>query len=122
MRLISSLVLAAVTAGAWAAWLSWENGYHTDAAGATSGPYAWWQVAGAVVTLAVIAVLAARRLHPLLIAPVMAVAFAVAWSVGAVTSDDSGLWPIGATLVLFGVLGGAALVSAVGRVLQHRSR
>ncbi|MEU2634899.1 hypothetical protein ABZ591_09745, partial [Micromonospora fulviviridis] len=54
--LLGGLLLAAATVGAWWAWLGWESGYTVDPeTGATSGPYAVWQVAAAVLTLIVIA-------------------------------------------------------------------
>jgi hypothetical protein len=117
----ASLVLAAATVGSWAAWLSWQTGYRTDPVTETvSGPYSWWQVAGCVVSLAVVAGVAGRWLSPLLIAPVMAVAFTVAWAVPAAASDETGLWVVGAGLVFAGVAAGAAAVSWGGRLLGRR--
>jgi hypothetical protein len=108
----SALLAAAASAGTWAAWLSWESGYTTDAAtGAVSGPYSVWQVAGCAVTFGAVSAWAGRRLHPLVVAPVMAVPFTVAWSAQAAANDDSGLWPVGAALVLFGTAAGAAAVA-----------
>ena len=117
----AAALLAAATVGAWAAWLSWETGYRTDPeTGAINGPYAWWQVAGCVLTLAVLAAVAGRHLHPLIVVPVMAIAFTVAWSVDAAGADESGLWPVGAFLVLVGVAGGSALVAGLGRLSRRR--
>ena len=120
-RLLAPLALAVATVLTWAAWLSWETGYRTDAeTGSVSGPYSWWQVAGCVLTLAVLAAVAGRHLHPLVVVPVMAIAFTVAWSVDAAGADESGLWPVGAFLVLVGVAGGSALVAGLGRLSRRR--
>jgi len=114
----ASLPLAAATVGSWAAWLSWETGYRTDPVTETvSGPYSWWQVAGCVVTLAAVAGVAGRWLHPLLVAPIMATAFTVAWSVRAAADDETGLWIVGAFLVFAGTAAGATAVSWGGRLL-----
>jgi hypothetical protein len=116
----AALLLAAATVGTWAAWLSWETGYRTDpVTGSVSGPYSWWQVAGCVVTLAVVAGLAGRWLHPLLVAPIMAVAFTASWAVPAAAEDESGLWVVGAVLVFAGTAAGAAVVAWGGRRMNR---
>jgi hypothetical protein len=117
--LLGGLILAAVTVATWAAWLSWDTGYTTDPeTGATSGPYSWWQVAGCVLTLVVVAAVAGWRLGPWLVAPVMTVAFTSAWAGHAAATDSSGLWVVGAALVLIGTATGTTLVS----VLAHLAR
>jgi hypothetical protein len=109
-------LLAAATVACWAVWLAWESGYHTDAAtGAVSGPYSWWQVAGCGLTFAVLAAVAGRRLHPLIVALVMAVSFTAAFSVQAASTDETGLWVVGAILVLAGTAASAALVAWLSR-------
>ncbi|TYC00803.1 hypothetical protein FXF53_12900 [Micromonospora sp. WP24] len=119
--LLGGLLLAAVTVGTWLAWLSWNTGYRTDPeTGAVSGPYAVWQVAGCVLTLAVVAAAGGWWLSPWLVAPVMAVAFTVPWAVQAASSDGSGLWAVGATLVLMGTAAGSGVVSLVTRLLRLR--
>ena len=93
--LLGGVLLAAVTIGTWAAWLGWESGYRTDPrTGATSGPYTVWQVVGAVLTLVVVAAVAGWLLSPVLVAPVMTVAFTAAWSghAAASTTPGSGWW------------------------------
>ena len=120
--LTASLLLAGATVGAWAAWLSWQTGYRTDPVTNTvSGPYSWWQVAGGVVTLAVVAGVAGRWLRPLLIVPIMAVAVTVPWSLQAAPSDETGLWAVGATMVLIGTAAGAAVVSSASRLIHRHS-
>jgi hypothetical protein len=115
-------LLGAAAVASWTAWLSWESGYHTDAAtGAISGPYSWWQVAGCAVTVAALAALAERWLHPTVVAIVIAVAFTVAWSVDAAASDETGLWPVGATLVLVGTALGATAAAWLARLVRRPS-
>ncbi|MFU8853051.1 hypothetical protein ACNAW0_18990 [Micromonospora sp. SL1-18] len=118
--LLGGLLLAAATVGTWLAWLSWNTGYRVDPeTGARSGPYAVWQVAGCVLTLAVVAAAGGWWLSPWLVAPVMAVAFTVPWAVQAASIDGSGLWAVGATLVLIGTTAGSGVVS-LGTHLLHR--
>lgn len=120
---IAGPAVAALTVAAWAGWVSWEDGYHTDVAtGATSGPYAWWQVAGCVLSLLVIAAVAPRWLNPLVVVPVMAACFTIPWAISAATSDDSGLWAAGAFLVLIGMVVGAGVVSTVSWLILRRRR
>ncbi|WP_406070205.1 hypothetical protein [Micromonospora sp. NBC_01638] len=119
--LLGVLFLAAATVGVWLLWLGWDTQYTVDAqTGNTSGPYEPWQVIGCVLTLVLLAALAGTRLSPWLVAPVMTVAFTTAWSWRAASSDDSGLWAVGAVLVLLGMAIGSTLVSLAARRLSRR--
>ena len=119
--LFGALFLAAATVGAWLLWLGWDTRYTVDAeTGATSGPYEPWQVIGCVLTLVLLAALAGTRLSPWLVAAVMTVSFTVAWSVRAASSDDSGLWAVGAFLVLVGMAVGSTAVSFAARRFTRR--
>ncbi|TDB76417.1 hypothetical protein [Micromonospora sp. KC723] len=119
--LLSALALAAVTVATWAAWLGWNTGYRTDpVTGSTTGPYSVWQVAGCVLTLVLVAAVAGRRLRPWLVAPVMTVAFTAAWSGHAAANDASGLWAVGALLVLVGTASGTTAVSLAADLLRRR--
>jgi len=51
---LSLLLLAAVAAALWWAWMGWDEEYYTDPA---TGPYRPWQVIGCVLSLVVVAVL-----------------------------------------------------------------
>jgi hypothetical protein len=120
--LAATVLLAGATVATWAAWLGWQTGYRTDAeTGTVSGPYSSWQVAGCVITLAVLAGVAGRRLSPMRIVPVMSVAFTAAWAVQAAASDETGLWVVGAVLVLFGTAAGAAVIAAGSHLIRRRS-
>lgn len=119
--LLGGLILAAATVGAWWAWLGWATGYTVDPeTGATSGPYAPWQVVGCALTLAVIAAVGGWLLGPWVVAPVMTVAFTIAWAAHAASTDATGLWAVGAVLVLVGTAVGTTVVSVGVRLIRRR--
>lgn len=119
--LLGVLFLAAATVGAWILWLGWDTRYTVDAqTGASSGPYEPWQVIGCMLTLVLLAALAGTRLSPWLVAPVMTVAFTAVWSWRAAGTDDSGLWVVGAILVLVGMAAGSTVVSLAARRVGRR--
>ncbi|GAA4576464.1 hypothetical protein GCM10023176_47890 [Micromonospora coerulea] len=119
--LLGGLILAAATVGTWWAWLGWDTEYTVDPeTGATTGPYAAWQVAGCVLTLALLAAVGGWLLGPWVVVPVMTVAFTVAWAAHAASTDDTGLWAVGAVLVLVGTAAGTAVVSVGARLLRRR--
>ncbi|MEH0842110.1 hypothetical protein V6U81_06925 [Micromonospora sp. CPCC 205711] len=121
--LLAGLLLALATVATWWAWLGWDTGYTTDPeTGATSGPYQPWQVAGCVLTLAVVAAVAGWWLRPWLVVPVMTLAFTAAWTIRAASTDDSGLWAVGAVLVLVGTGVGVTVVSGGAHLLRRRRR
>ncbi|WP_422743253.1 hypothetical protein ACN27B_02135 [Micromonospora sp. WMMD754] len=119
---LGGLILAAATAGAWWAWLSWESGWIVDPeTGAAGGPYAVRQVAAAVLTLVALAVAGGWWLNTWLVASVMTVAFTVPWAAHAAAGDDSGLWAIGAALVAIGTAIGATVVAGGTGWLRRRA-
>ncbi|MEH0821821.1 MULTISPECIES: hypothetical protein [Micromonospora] len=120
--LLGGLLLALATAGAWVAWLSWESGWTVDPeTGDMSGPYAVWQVAAAVLSLAALAAVGGWWLNIWLVAPVMTVAFTVPWAVHAASTDDTGLWAVGAALVAIGTTIGTTLVGGAAGWLRRRT-
>ncbi|MBI9113651.1 hypothetical protein [Sanguibacter suaedae] len=105
-------VLSAVT---WFGWFAHKE-YVISPEGNQSGPYATWQAVGAVATLAVLALVAAYLLRPRLVAACVASGFTTGFAVEGLRSDESGLWIVGAGLVLVGTFSGAAfLASTVAR-------
>ena len=117
------LVLALAAALCWVGWFAWDDTYQTDpVTGVVSGPYEAWQVLGAVVTLSLVAGIGAlwAGVVPTIVA--VTAGFTVAWSVSAASSDDSGLWAVGAVLVLGGVALGSALVALLVTLLARRRR
>lgn len=109
-----ALGVAVLSAAAWFGWMGWDDEYQVDrATNEVSGPYEAWQVVGCVLTLLVVGVVAAHRWRPFGTALVLPVAFALAWSVTAASEDDSGLWVVGAVLVLLGTAVASLVVVAV---------
>ncbi|GAA1165049.1 hypothetical protein [Nesterenkonia sandarakina] len=99
--------------GAWFAWMGWDQEYQVDpVTGLAHGPYEAWQVIGCGITLLAVAVPASWGRHwksVLLLPP----SFTVAWSVTAASEDSSGLWLVGAIMVLIGSSLGTAVVLGV---------
>ncbi|MEU6143501.1 hypothetical protein ABZ848_24500 [Streptomyces sp. NPDC047081] len=113
VRLLGPALLpAAVSLGAWAAWLGWDQRRDVHADGTTTGPYEAWQVVGLVLTLlAAVCWAAARR----------QVAGAVLGTTAGLTvaayydwSDDAGgLYAVGVGMVMVGSLVVTTVVSNV---------
>jgi hypothetical protein len=119
--LIGAVVLAAATVLTWYLWLGQDTEYQVDANGVQSGPYTTGQVAGCVLTLLVLLVAAVLlEVRPLIAAAAMTIAFTVAWTVQAAASDDSGLFAVGAILVLGGCAAGTSLVATATHAIRHR--
>jgi hypothetical protein len=115
------LGLAALTVAAWFAWLGWDTRYDIDPiTHNSSGPYEAWQVVGCVLSVAAISFVSGRTINPLLVVPTVTLAFTAAWSLQAAATDDSGLWPVGAILVLVGMAVWSTALSVVGWVARTR--
>ncbi|PRZ16703.1 hypothetical protein [Nesterenkonia sandarakina] len=110
------------SAGAWFAWMGWDQEYQVDPmTGLEHGPYEAWQVIGCGVTLLAVALPASWGRHwksVLLLPP----SFTVAWSVTAAAEDVTGLWMVGAIMVLIGSSVGAAVVLGVTSGVESRDR
>jgi hypothetical protein len=107
-RSAGAAALAVLAFASWFAWTGWG-----------SGPgVAQWRFAGAAVSAAVLAVLAPRWLPRWLVVLVVPLSSTAAWAVVARASDDSGLWAVGAVLVLLGTLGAAAVLVPLGVALR----
>jgi hypothetical protein len=115
--------LAVATVVTWWAWLGRDTTYQIDSSGHESGPYTTGQVAGCVLTLAALLVIAVVLAVPaLLAAAAMTVAFTAAWTVQAAASDETGLFAVGAILVLGGMAAGTAVVASCTALLRRRFR
>lgn len=113
-------LVAVLSAACWFGWMGWDRQYQTDpVTGVSSGPYEVWQVAGCVVSLPVVAVLAVRVLGGRRAVAAVAAAFTLAWVATTAPSDGSGLWLVGAVLVLLGTAAGVGLVALVGLVIRR---
>ncbi|GAA3510803.1 hypothetical protein FHR32_003788 [Streptosporangium album] len=106
-------LLAVVTVANYMAWLGWDQKKDVLPDGSATGPYQPWQVAGVALGLGVLAAVAGRRGHPVIGAAAVSLTMTACWSVDAATSDDSGLWAVGALLVLAGTSLGTGAVAAI---------
>ncbi len=107
--------------GAYWGWLGWDQEYQRDPLnGQASGPYEAWQVIGCALTLAGLALGAGALLCRGLALAVLPAAFTVAWSVPAAHVDDTGLWGVGAFMILLGALVGSAVLAVGGEGLRKR--
>ncbi|UZN02816.1 hypothetical protein [Cellulomonas sp. S1-8] len=114
-------VVAALSAACWFAWMGWDTEYQTDpGTGAVTGPYEAWQVVGCLVSLVLVTVLAVRMLGRWRTVVTVAVAFTAAWSLTQAPTDSSGLWVVGALLVLAGTAAGAGVVAVVAAAVRRR--
>jgi hypothetical protein len=117
-----TFVVAALTTATW-----WTLGRDTtrdvDAAtGDVSGPYETPQVIACVVVLVALVVVGALVLPAWLAVLAVSLPFSAAWTIHAASNDDSGLWAVGAILVLLGTLVGGTVVTAVTRrLVRNRS-
>jgi hypothetical protein len=120
---LGAIGLAVLTVAAWWLWLGWDTQYQNDpVTGVSSGPYEAWQVTGCVLCLAAIAVAGGLLLRPWIVISVMTVAFTVAWSWSAARTDDTGLWLVGAFLVVAGLSSGSAALSFGARYVLSSAR
>jgi len=118
--LAAGTLLAAACFAAYWSWLGWDHTYQTDpTTGITSGPYEPWQVAGCALTLAAIALTGGLAKQAWTTLVVMPLAFTVAWSIPASTSDGDGLWTVGAILIFGGMVLGALAVALPATYLRE---
>ncbi|MFG3152597.1 hypothetical protein ACGF7W_11160 [Streptomyces sp. NPDC048219] len=116
---VSGLVLAAVAAGLWAAWLGWDQQRDVHPDGTTTGPYEAWQVIGLVLTLLLPVCWAASRGYGAGAVPGVTAGLTVSaaydWS-----DDASGLFVVGVGMVMVGTLGVTAALVAVIAAVRRR--
>jgi hypothetical protein len=112
-QVLGGLIIAALAAGSWFAWMGWDHEYHVDPrTQTTSGPYEPWQVAGCVASLLVLLVGALLlRVRWFVASAAMTVAFTAAWTATAASTDSSGLYGVGAIVLLLGLAAGTTVVS-----------
>ena len=120
--LIGLVAVAAATVAAFFVFLGRDTTMTVDpATGSESGPWSTAQVAGCLLTLLVVLVVAVLlRVPPLVAAAAMTVSFAAAWTVPAAADDETGLFVVGAILVLIGMAFGTTIVSLLtARLARH---
>lgn len=114
---LTALLLGLAAAASWWGWLGWDTNYQTDPrTGVMSGPYEAWQVLGCVLTLLSAGLLGATFVHPRALA-LMPWGFTIAWSITSSRDDETGLWLVGAFMVLIGMSLGCLVVGLAGRGL-----
>ncbi|MER5623990.1 hypothetical protein ABT061_23430 [Streptosporangium sp. NPDC002544] len=105
------VALAAASLLNYLVWLGWDRERVVEPDGSLSGPYEPWQVVGLVACLGILAVLAGRLGLPKIGTISVAGVMWLCWSIDAAVSDDSGLWAVGAVMLLPAVLLGVGLVA-----------
>ena len=112
-QLLGGAALGVATVVVWYAWLGRDTEMNIDpATGVGSGPYASWQVAGCLLSLIAVLVGAVLTgLRPAVAALTTTLAFTAAWTVVAAAEDESGLYAVGAALVLIGMTAGTLAVA-----------
>lgn len=117
---VAALLAAACFAAYWG-WLGWDQTYQLDpVTGAASGPYEPWQVVGCALTLVLVAMVAGLARQAAVAMVVMPCAFTIAWSMPARATDESGLWAVGAIMILVGMTAGVAVVAPLLSLLGSR--
>jgi hypothetical protein len=113
--------LALAVVACWWLWLGRDTVRDVDpVTGAVSGPYSAAQVAGCVLCLVAIVAVAAWWLPAWTVDVVAPLALGAAFTSSALPHDDSGLWAVGAVLVLVGGAAGCAAVVAATRAVHRR--
>ena len=120
---LAAVLLAVGAYLAYVAWLSWEHVFQIDpATGRYGGPYEAWQVMGCAATLAVLVLAVGAFHHPVLALVIVPIIFTVTWSIPAARYDVTGLWLVGAFLVLMGTATGTAALAFAADALRSRMR
>lgn len=87
-RVAQTVVLAALTALSLLVWTGWDLATDCDpATGMSTGPWAAWQIAGTVVSVVALGVVATLRLPTGLVLGVVPLAYTVAWMGLSLTVD-----------------------------------
>lgn len=120
-RALTTLALVLLTVAAWWVFLGRDTVRDVDpATGAVTGPYGAPQVVACALVLVALVVAGALTVPAWVAVLAVALPFTVAWTAQAASDDDSGLWAVGALLVLVGTLAGGAVVAAVTRAVARR--
>jgi hypothetical protein len=122
-KLLAAAGIAVATVLTWFAWLGWDTKYDYDPiTGHGTGPYEVWQVAGCVLCLAAIAAVGGLLLRPWVVMVAMTLSFTTPFTLQAARIDDSGLFAVGAIMVLIGMAAGSLAVAAVAGAVRDRRR
>ncbi|MGN5235729.1 MULTISPECIES: hypothetical protein [unclassified Rhodococcus (in: high G+C Gram-positive bacteria)] len=124
---LTPLVVTTASAAAWFAWLGWDSGYRELPDGSVEGPYSTMQVIACGATIACIVVAGCVALRCSVRGSIAVIAcvtagFAAMWARDAASSDSSGLWAIGLTLLVLGMITGLTIVAVLTRFAQNAYR
>ncbi|MET9934936.1 MULTISPECIES: hypothetical protein [unclassified Streptomyces] len=112
-----TVLLAGVAVAMWVVWLGWDQRYDVRPDGSTTGPYEAWQVIGLGLGLLVPVCWAAFRGHG--VAAVLGTSGGLALAAAYDWSDDaSGLFVIGAGMIMIGSAATTALAAALTSTLH----
>ncbi|MFD6447490.1 hypothetical protein ACFWEJ_20445 [Promicromonospora sp. NPDC060204] len=118
---LTTAFVVVLTVAAWWIFLGRDTVRDVDpATGAVTGPYEAPQVIACVLVLIALVVVGTLAAPAWVAVLAVALPFTVAWTVQAASDDDSGLWAVGALLVLVGTLAGGAVVALLTRVVERR--
>jgi hypothetical protein len=118
---LTTLTVVVLTVVAWWIFLGRDVVREVDpATGNVTGPYEAPQEIACVLVLAALVVVGTLSAPAWAAVLAVAVPFTAAWTIQAQATDDSGLWAVGALLVLLGTLAGGAVVAVVTRVVERR--
>jgi putative copper export protein len=122
--LITSGLLALATVVAYWLMLGRDTSYYLDpATGSYAGPYTTGQVAAfALTVLALLVAAVLARLHPLLAAAVVTLGVLVPWTANAASTDETGMYGVGAFMILAGVGTGSWIIAMLVRTVADRAR
>ncbi|GAA4104594.1 hypothetical protein [Actinomadura miaoliensis] len=116
--LAATLLVMVLSMADWAAWLGWDQHMDELPDGSVRGPYEAWQVIGLVGVLLVIGVVVARRVSA--VAAVLGATLGMTAAAAYDWSDDaSGLWVIGAGLVMLGTFVVSLFVAVLARFVRR---
>lgn len=117
------VLLALATAAAWWGWLGWDHSYYRDArTGEWAGPYQPWQVAGCVLTLLAIGVIAYWRLPAWVVGVTVTLSFTLAFAASSLPEDETGLAMVGVLMVLVGTAVATTLLGVVAYLVRGIAR
>ncbi|MFD7309703.1 hypothetical protein [Promicromonospora sp. NPDC059942] len=118
---LTTLTVIVLTVVAWWIFLGRDAVRDVDpATGNVTGPYEAPQVIACVLALIALVVVGTLAAPAWVAVLAVAVPFTAAWTIQAEATDDSGLWAVGALLVLVGTLAGGAVVALLTRVVERR--
>ncbi|GAA2112772.1 hypothetical protein [Actinomadura alba] len=113
------LLLAGVTVADYLAWLGWDQRRDVHPDGHETGPYQAWQVAGLVLVLAVVGVVAVWLDHAGAALLALPVALSAACGVDWAPDDGSGLWAVGVVMVFTATLVVTAVTVAIVALVRR---